>query len=138
MSTTYYRDDNGGWLSILIDGKLPSKSNSYRIANNRLFKTDDCKAAEMAILKQIHVAIPQKEWPLLPRGCPLEHLTVEVHTFIAGKKGVDVDGPLKLVLDALQEAVYENDSQVTQCHAYRVTDALESYCIIKVCWTYKA
>ncbi len=72
---------------------------------------------------KLEVAAIARGWlrtddPLYTLGVPL---TVSV-SWYRGRRSGDLDGRLKVLLDALQGTVYENDSQIVQLHAFRYED----------------
>ncbi len=56
---------------------------------------------------------------------------VTMHWFRSRKSG-DLDNRIKILLDALQGAAYESDSQVVELHAYREDDKLNPRCEIVI------
>ena len=60
---------------------------------------------------------PQVHFPL---AIPL---SVSIRWY-RGRKSGDLDGRLKVLLDAMQGSVYENDSQIVELHAFRSEDKL--------------
>jgi len=78
---------------ITIKGQVPSKSNGYRIGNNRLYKTTELKSYEVNFSWQIK-----------------KHLTeiiknpfqIWIHVYFQSNKS-DLDNAAKIILDCLQE-----------------------------------
>lgn len=58
-------------------------------------------------------------------------ICVTVHVFRQRKSG-DLDNRLKIVLDACQGALYANDSQIQEIHAYLADDKHNPRCEVTV------
>lgn len=62
------------------------------------------------------------EVALLARGDIIRgHVALNVSVFRPAQRG-DLDNYLKIMLDALQGILYENDDQITEIHAFRYDD----------------
>ena len=57
-------------------------------------------------------------------NCPMIYgrVAINVSVFRRAKRG-DLDNYLKVMLDALEGVLYENDNQITEIHAFRYDDA---------------
>lgn len=92
-------------VSFTVPGTTASKSNSYRVCRNRIYKTKTCMDFERRIKAAAREAMNE-----------LEMLEGEVECCIAlffpDKRRRDIDGPLKSALDACNLVVYKDDSQV--------------------------
>lgn len=64
-------------------------------------------------------------------------VTVSLHLYRPRKSG-DIDNALKLILDAMQKAVYVNDSQIVELHVYRHDDKNNPRVEVEVSETPKA
>lgn len=49
------------------------------------------------------------------------NVAINVSVFRPAKRG-DLDNYLKIMLDALEGVLYENDNQITEIHAFRYDD----------------
>lgn len=85
---------------ITILGQVPSKSNGYRIANNRLFKSIDLKSYEVSFEWQIskHKVITI-----------VEPFQIWIDVYFQSNRS-DLDNAAKVILDCLQTSgVIKND-----------------------------
>ena len=102
--------------TMTIQGKLPSKSNSYKIitfaGHASLAKTKALKDYENAFYLQCHF-----------RGADIGGwFVLEVKVFHENNRP-DLDNGLKILLDCLQSCkVIKNDRQCTEIHAYKFVD----------------
>jgi Holliday junction resolvase RusA-like endonuclease len=88
---------------ITIKGQVPSKSNSYKIGNGRLYKSADLKEYEVMFDWQIKVCLPKNYKPV---EVPFE-IWIEVY-FQSNRS--DLDNASKVILDCLQTSgVIKND-----------------------------
>ena len=101
----------GGALNTIF-GQTPSKSNSYRIAHNRLFKTKQVTDYEKSFLIQC------KE-----RGRNIQG-EFELHMDVyCRRKSQDIDNFCKVVLDCMQTAkVFKNDNQCVHLNIRKFID----------------
>lgn len=87
---------------ITILGQVPSKSNGYRIANNRLFKSIELKSYEVSFEWQIKKYTSENETVEVPF-----QIWIEVY-FQSNRSDLDNSG--KVILDCLQTSgVIKND-----------------------------
>lgn len=85
---------------ITILGQVPSKSNGYRIANNRLFKSIELKSYEVSFEWQIKKHL--KEYIDVP-------FQIWIDVYFQSNRS-DLDNSAKVILDCLQTAgVIKND-----------------------------
>ncbi len=88
---------------ITIRGQVPSKSNGYKIGNNRLYKSRELKEYEhyflLAMLSYRHLFIePIKD-----------KFAIEIFVYFQSNRS-DLDNSAKIILDCLQNCkVIEND-----------------------------
>ena len=88
---------------ITILGQVPSKSNGYKIGNNRLYKSKELISYENRF-----------KWLLaLAKGKPSEPIkdkfSIEIFVYFQSKRS-DLDNSAKIILDCLQNCnVIEND-----------------------------
>lgn len=88
---------------IIIQGQVPSKSNGYKIGNNRLYKSKELIAYESRF-----------KWLLaLDKGKPIELIkdkfAIEIFVYFQSNRS-DLDNSAKIILDCLQNCnVIEND-----------------------------
>lgn len=95
-------------LSLVLD--YPPGINSYwTMARGHIIVSSAGKAYRRLVAYTIH--------------CDLYTgpLAVSINLYRPRKTG-DIDGPLKCLLDAMQDVVYINDSQITQLHVWRHDD----------------
>lgn len=89
----------------------PSVNAYFRAKGNRVYLTDDARQYKRAVKLML--------------GNRFDMFTgrvaVNVSIFRPRKSG-DLDNRLKVMLDALQGVAYENDSQITEIHAFRYDD----------------
>ena len=101
---------------MTIQGKLPSKSNSYKIisfaGHASLAKTKALKEYENAFYLQCQC-----------RGIDITGwFKIEIRVFHENNRP-DLDNGLKILLDCLQSCkVIRNDRQCTEIHAYKFVD----------------
>ena len=90
----------------------PSAGLYWRLARGRIVKTAAARAYQQGVKLRA-----------LAQGCrPTSGpVAVTVQWFRAARRG-DLDNHLKVALDALQGAVYRNDNQIVELHAYRLED----------------
>jgi len=90
---------------ITIHGQVPSKSNGYKIGNNRLYKSKELKDYEhffyLKMLQHRHLFIePIKD-----------KFAIEIFVYFQSNRS-DLDNSAKIILDCLQTCkVIENDRQ---------------------------
>jgi Holliday junction resolvase RusA-like endonuclease len=88
---------------ITIHGQVPSKSNGYKIGNNRLYKSKKLKEYEhyffLAMLSYRHLFIePIKD-----------KFAIEILVYFQSNRS-DLDNSAKIILDCLQDCkIIEND-----------------------------
>lgn len=85
---------------ITIKGQVPSKSNGYRIGNNRLFKTVDLKEYEVSFEWQIKKHLGQQI---------TEPFEIWIDVYFQSNRS-DLDNAAKVILDCLQTSgMIKND-----------------------------
>jgi crossover junction endodeoxyribonuclease RusA len=90
----------------------PSANRYWRHANGHTYKSEDARAYQVAVgwqCQALHLA---------PHTGPV---AVTVRLYRPAKRG-DIDNSLKVLLDALQGHVYNDDAQIVELHAYRYDD----------------
>lgn len=102
-------------INFIVYGNTVSKSNSYRIAGNRLYKTQAVKDWELLIKQSASVTKPQN-W------MHTQSYNVSVKIFWPNKRRKDIDNISKSLLDSMAGILYEDDSQVQELHLYRGFD----------------
>lgn len=78
---------------IIITGQVPSKSNGYRIGNNRLYKTAELKSYEINFSWQIKKHITE---------IIKNPFQIWIHVYFQSNRS-DLDNAAKIILDCLQE-----------------------------------
>ena len=87
---------------ITILGQVPSKSNGYRIANNRLFKSIELKSYEVSFEWQIKKYTSENETVDVP-------FQIWIEVYFQSNRS-DLDNSAKVILDCLQTSgVIKND-----------------------------
>lgn len=87
---------------ITIKGQVPSKSNGYRIANNRLFKSIELKSYEASFEWQIKKHLTENESVEIP-------FQIWIDVYFQSNRS-DLDNAAKVILDCLQTSgVIKND-----------------------------
>ena len=85
---------------ITILGQVPSKSNGYKIGNNRLYKSIVLKAYENSFYWQICQPAPDKI---------VDKFAIKIFVYFQSNRS-DLDNAAKIILDCLQNCkVIEND-----------------------------
>jgi Holliday junction resolvase RusA-like endonuclease len=88
---------------ITILGQVPSKSNGYKIGNNRLYKSRELKEYEERFLWQNAVAKYKSTETIK------EKFAIEIFVYFQSNRS-DLDNSAKIILDCLQNCkVIEND-----------------------------
>jgi Holliday junction resolvase RusA-like endonuclease len=88
---------------ITILGQVPSKSNGYKIGNNRLYKSKELKEYEHFFLLKM---LEHRYLFLEPIK---EKFSIEIHVYFQSNRS-DLDNAAKIILDCLQTCgVIEND-----------------------------
>lgn len=88
---------------ITILGQVPSKSNGYKIGNNRLYKSRELKEYEERFLWQNAVAKYKSNETIK------EKFAIEIFVYFQSNRS-DLDNSAKIILDCLQNCkVIEND-----------------------------
>lgn len=85
---------------IIIKGQVPSKSNGYRIGNNRLYKSVDLKEYEVSF-----------EWQIRKHKGQMitEPFEIWIDVYFQSNRS-DLDNAAKVILDCLQKnQIIEND-----------------------------
>lgn len=91
---------------FVVKGKQVSKSNAYRIAGKRMYKTKQCKDWEAAITAAASKAHGSKPvWE--------GEVRVVIALYFADARRRDCDGPIKSLLDAMNKLCYKDDTQVS-------------------------
>lgn len=98
-------------MKTIIRGVAPAKSNSYRIARNRLFKTKEMQAFEQSFYQQ----------------CTIKDKFIEEHAIHLAvyydNKRSDLDGVMKGILDCLQKTfTIKNDNKTVIIVAQKLID----------------
>lgn len=101
---------------IIILGQVPSKSNGYKIGNNRLYKSKELIEYEKRFT-----------WLLaLAKGKPSEPLrkafSIKIFVYFQSNRS-DLDNSAKIILDCLQNCnVIENDRLCHELHMFKFID----------------
>lgn len=94
---------------------LPPLGNRYKEFNRRAGVYYRTKEADQYRLRTGKYAVARGLWPTS------HPVAVSVRIFRKRKAG-DIDGWLKVLLDALEGVAYVNDKQIVELHAYRFDD----------------
>ena len=91
-------------------------------AANRYWRSITIRGqARVVLSREARVYREQVKLLLSGRKPIVGPIAVTLHWFRERRSG-DLDGRIKVLLDALQEGAIENDSQVVELHAYRAED----------------
>lgn len=102
---------------ITILGQVPSKSNGYKIGNNRLYKSSDLKHYEDVFYSEI---LSQRYF--LTNETIKEKFSIEIHVYFQSNRS-DLDNAAKIILDCLQNSgVIENDRLCHKLVMYKFID----------------
>lgn len=97
---------------MLILPYPPSANRYWRHAQGRTYKSDDARTYQTAVGWQCQAM------QLAPHTCPL---SITVRVFRPAKRG-DLDNTAKVLLDALNGHLYNDDSQIVELHMFRHDD----------------
>jgi len=101
---------------ITILGQVPSKSNGYKIGNNRLYKSRELKEYENRFSWLYALAQGKSSEPLK------EKFSIEIHVYFQSNRS-DLDNAAKIILDCLQTCgVIENDRLCHRLLMYKFLD----------------
>jgi len=101
-------------MLLTIKGQVPSKSNGYRIANNRLFKSKELKEYEESFAWQCSRYKETHEGKF--------GITMNIY-FQSNRS--DLDNAAKVILDCLQtNGIIKNDRNCWQLHMTKEIDKL--------------
>lgn len=105
---------------ITILGQVPSKSNGYKIGNNRLYKSKELKEYENLFKWQAWKIIDELNYKnVLPIK---EKFSVLIHVYFQSNRS-DLDNAAKIILDCLQVCkVIENDRLCHELHMFKFID----------------
>jgi len=124
-------------LTFRVDGNPIAKSNSYRIHNNCLYKTANCKKWEAKVELAARMAIEARglsgSLPLIEKGY---YVGMNIKWFRRGSRRQDLDNIIKSIQDSLNKTVYYDDSQIIELSAQRFDNCPKDYVQIKV-WSWK-
>ena len=90
----------------------PSTNRYWRNYRGRMVKSDEARQYQQLAWLLAKQAVPE------PLGGPV---ALSLRFYRPQRRG-DLDNRIKIVLDALQGALFANDSQVTEIHAYQDDD----------------
>lgn len=101
---------------ITILGQVPSKSNGYKIGNNRLYKSRELKDYEHFFhLKML-------AYRFMFKDSIKEKFSIEIHVYFQSNRS-DLDNAAKIILDCLQTSgVIENDRLCHRLLMYKFVD----------------
>ena len=88
----------------------PSANRYWRVWHNRIVVTDEAQAYKQEIKYLLSQAVPMKGL-----------VAVNFSVYRPRMKG-DLDNYNKIMFDALQGLVYENDNQIVEIHSFRKDD----------------
>lgn len=101
----------------------PSLNHIYsRSRKGKVYLTAEARNYKTAVGWQCRAA------SLSPVTC---EVSVTVHAYRPARRG-DIDGTLKLLLDAMQGHIYKNDKQIVELHVYRHDDKRNPRVEVKV------
>ncbi len=101
-------------MLLTIKGQVPSKSNGYRIANNRLFKSKELKEYEWSFCWQVNNITDSFE----------SKFGITMKIFFQSNRS-DLDNAAKVILDCLQTSgIIKNDRNCWQLQMTKEIDKL--------------
>ena len=101
---------------ITILGQVPSKSNGYKIGNNRLYKSKELKDYEHFFL------LKMLEYRHLFLEPIKEKFSIRILVYFQSNRS-DLDNSAKIILDCLQNCkVIENDRLCHELHMFKFID----------------
>lgn len=101
---------------ITILGQVPSKSNGYKIGNNRLYKSKELKEYEHFFL------LKMLEYRHLFLEPIKEKFSINILVYFQSNRS-DLDNSAKIILDCLQNCkVIENDRLCYELHMVKFID----------------
>lgn len=98
--------------------EAPAANRFYRNFRGRMVKSPVAARYQSEISTLCALAAREKRFRALPL---VGHLAVTIRWY-RGRRSGDLDGRLKVLLDAMQGTVYDNDSQIVELHAFRFDD----------------
>lgn len=100
-------------MLLTIKGQVPSKSNGYRIANNRLYKSKELKQYEESFV-----------WQVVDRIWFDEKFGITLTVYFQSNRS-DLDNAAKVILDCLQTSgIIKNDRNCWQLQMTKEIDKL--------------
>jgi Holliday junction resolvase RusA-like endonuclease len=109
-------------INAIIFGNIPSKSNSYKIANIKgkaiMYKSKELKDYEKSFFIQLPPKFRGLKWN--------EYFKITVDVFYPSNRP-DLDNSLKILLDCLQKLTntIQNDNRCVEIHAKKAVDKKE-------------
>lgn len=101
-------------MLLTIKGQVPSKSNGYRIANNRLFKSKELKEYEEAFTWQATRVLQEFH----------DKFGITMKVYFQSNRS-DLDNAAKVILDCLQTSgIIKNDRNCWQLQMTKEIDKL--------------
>ena len=105
-------------MLLTIKGQVPSKSNGYRIANNRLFKSKELKQYEESFAEQL------KDTSLIEHLWFDDKFGITMNIYFQSNRS-DLDNAAKVILDCLQtNSIIKNDRNCWLLHMTKEIDKL--------------
>lgn len=99
---------------ITITTKPVPVNQKYGIINGRMLLQKKYRDTKEAIAWEI-----KSQW----KGGPLQDdVAVNLLVYFGNNRKNDIDGYIKIILDAAEGILYEDDSQVTELHVYKELD----------------
>jgi len=100
--------------SITLYTKPVPVNQKYGVVNGRMLLQKKYRDAKNDIALEI-----RSQWPEMPRT---DDLCMNVMIYLGTKRKIDIDAYLKILLDAAEGVVFDNDNQVTELHVFREYD----------------
>ena len=101
---------------IIILGQVPSKSNGYKIGNNRLYKSKELKEYENRFSWLYALAQGKPSEPIKDK------FSIKILVYFQSNRS-DLDNSAKIILDCLQTCgVIENDRLCHELHMVKYID----------------
>lgn len=99
---------------IVLYTKPVPLNQKYGLLNGRLLLQKKYRDAKESLALEI-----KTQWKQPPLT---EEVAINLLVYLGTKRKIDIDAYLKIILDAAEGVVYENDNQVTELHVYKDTD----------------
>lgn len=115
-------------MKLVIPFLPPSVNACYRTVGKKVVKSAKLRAFEQDMLRVFDDIESSGE----QLSCSKKKLAVTIYFHIKGKRNIDLDNLLKALLDSLEGVLFEDDSQITEIHAFKESGALVNQTIVEM------